>query len=121
MGFKDRKLLVNVQEFVKIGNRYQINGVDLSRAIFFWRKPTGMYDTIPKGDYTVTFESNNTYLTIIDGVEYAEVESIQVCYEFASLSSEYQVDFNVDINIVKDRYNELVKDVKEIFNYVKTN
>ncbi|MGL5057727.1 MAG: hypothetical protein ACRC6A_10230, partial [Fusobacteriaceae bacterium] len=45
----------------------------------------------------------------------------QVCYEFASLSSEYQVDFNVDINIVKDRYNELVKDVKEIFNYVKTN
>ena len=117
--FKDRKLLVVAREFEKVGTRYEINGIDLSKAVFFWRLPTEMYDVIPKGSYSITTENNVNYLNITDTVVYPNVERIQICYEFASISSEYQVDFNVDINILKDRYNEVVSDVKSLFNHVQ--
>ncbi|MGL5313720.1 MAG: hypothetical protein ACRC92_10770, partial [Peptostreptococcaceae bacterium] len=52
---------------------------------------------------------------------YANIERLQVCYEFASLSSTYDVDFNVDITTLKDRYNEAVADIKAIFGYVEKN
>lgn len=119
MNFKDRKLLLTVREFDKSGTKYEINGVDLGKAIFFWRLPTEMYDVIPKGSYNVTVEGNTTYLNITDTATFASVERLQICYEFASISSRYDVDFNVDANILKDRYNELVADVKAIFAHVQ--
>lgn len=119
--FKNRKLLVNIQEFDKSGTRYQINGVDLNKAIFFWRKSQEMYDVIPKGSYKIVEEGGNIYLEIIDVDIYAKIERLQVCYEFASLSSTYDVDFNVDITTLKDRYNEAVADIKAIYGYVEKN
>lgn len=119
--FKNHKLLVNVSEFDNTGSRYPINGIDLGKAVFFWRKEQEMYDTIPKGSYKVTVEGGNTYLDITDAHALADIERIQICYEFASISSEYEVDFNVDTTILKDRYNEAVKDIKAIYEYVKKN
>lgn len=121
--FKNRKLLINVKEFVKTpeSTMYNINGIDLAKAIFFWRLPMGMYDVIPLGFYEIVYEGDNVYLHIIDTTVYEKIESIQICYEFASISSTYDVDFNVDVNTLKDRYNEVVEDMKAIFNYVEKN
>ncbi|MGL5714329.1 MAG: hypothetical protein ACRCX2_15010 [Paraclostridium sp.] len=119
MSYKQNKLLRNIQEFDKVGDKYNINGIDLKQAIFFWRINQEMYDTIPKGSYTITTEGNNTFLNILD-VSF-NYEKIQICYEFASISSEYNVDFNVDVNILKDRYNDAVEDIKSLYSYIKSN
>lgn len=119
MIYKQNKLLRTVKEFERVGNKYNINGIDLNEAIFFWRISQQLYDVIPKGSYNITTEGNNTYLNITDTT--FNYERIQISYLFASISSEYEVDFNVDINILKDRYNEAVEDIKKIYAYVKSN
>ncbi|MGL5714945.1 MAG: hypothetical protein ACRCX2_18155, partial [Paraclostridium sp.] len=101
--------------------KYEINGVDLAKAVWFYRTPQEQYLVLPKGSYTITTEGANTYLLIHDQGIISTAERIQLCYEFASMSSEYQVDFGVDVNVLKDRYNELVDDVKSLFKYVQTN
>lgn len=110
-----------VREFDTVGDRYLINGIDLAEAIFFSRAPQGMYEPIPKGSYRIVNEGGNTYLEVIDNVLLAKSEKFQVVYQFASMSSTYEVDFNVDVDTLKNRYNEVVKDVKAIFAYVKSN
>lgn len=119
MTYKQNKLLRTVKEFERVGNKYNINGIDLNEAIFFWRISQQLYDVIPKGSYNITTEGNNTYLNITDTT--FNYERIQISYLFASISSEYEVDFNVDINILKNRYNEAVEDIKKIYAYVKSN
>ena len=122
MSFKNRKLIVNVREFTSISSgKYEINGVELDKAIWFYRNPTEQYLVLAKGSYTISVEGANVYLLIHDQTVIASAERIQLCYEFASISSEYQVDFGVDVNVLKDRYNELVDDVKALFKYVQTN
>lgn len=120
--YKNNKLITILLEFdKKNSNKFQINGIETSSAVFFAREPQQMYVPIPKGYYNVVDEGNSKYL-IITNEEYLEkIERIQVGELFASISSDYEVDFNVDINILKDRYNELVEDVKNLYSYVKSN
>lgn len=119
--FKKGKLITIIQEFLNTGNKYQINGIDVSSAVFFARKPQGQYEPIPKGNYSITQESNNQYLNITNTDYLGTIESIQIGIEFASVSSMYDIEFNVDINILKDKYNQLVTDVKNLFKYAKKN
>lgn len=118
--YKKGKLIQIVQEFDNEGDKYLINGIDTSHAILFARKKQGQYEPIPLGNYTITQEENNQYLNITNKEYLATIERVQIGIEFSSISSDYDVEFNVDINILKDKYNQLVEDVKNIFKYVKT-
>lgn len=121
MSYKQNKFLKIVKEFDVNGNDYIINGIDTNKAVFFWRTNQYEFDVIPLGSYSIVVEGANTILRISDTATLSEKERIQICYDFASISSEYEVDFNVDINVLKDNYNKAVKDIKNIYDYVKVN
>lgn len=122
--YKQGKLISLVKEFESIKGtyKYQINGIDTEKAVFFWRSPQQMFDNIPLGSYRIEESGIDKYLVILDTEKFDnEIERIQIGYEFVSISSEYEVDFNVDINILKDNYNKAVEDIKNLYMYIKNN
>lgn len=119
MNYKQNKIMLTIKEITVSGNKYQINGINKEEAVFFGRSKLEVFKEIPKGYYTVTEESNNTYLNITNAEYLATIEAIQICQEIDITSSKYEVSSNPDINILKDRYNELVEDVHNIITYVK--
>lgn len=119
MSYKQGKLINIIKEFDVDGSKYIINGIDTKNAIFFARRNQEMYEEIPLGNYTITTEENNTYLNIVNEEYLSTIERIQVGIEFSSISSKYEVDFNVDINVLTQNYNKVVDDVKNIFAYIK--
>lgn len=120
---KSRKLILTVKEFNKeIGvTDYNINGIDNVKALYFVRYPQGQFEDLPKGDYEVIQDSNNQILRIKNTELLNKAERFQVGYLFDFSSSKYEVEFGADVNILKDRYNELVDDVEELFKYIKEN
>lgn len=119
MNYKQNKIMLTVNEFVVSGNKYNINGIDTSKAVFFGRKQFETFKEMPKGYYTVTNESGNTYLNIVDETYLNSIETIQIALEIATTSSKYEVEFNPDINILTSKYNQLVDDVHNIISYLK--
>lgn len=100
-------------------NTYNINGVDLGRMKIFYIKPQGIAQDLAKGDYTVDTSNNQQNLIIQNDELLAQIETIQICYILDLTSTQYNVDFNVDINILKDNYNKLVTDTHELWEYIK--
>lgn len=121
MSQKKGKLLSIIQEFEVKGDKYNINGLDMSTMIVFARTKQYSFEPIPSGNYVIKTEQNIQYLIITNQEYLATIERIQICKEFATISSEYEVDFDVDISILKDRYNEAVQDIKNIYKYIQTN
>lgn len=62
MDYKSKKLIQIVREWLGNGeNKFEINGIDLSKAIFFFREKHKRFEPISKGNYRISNESNNTY------------------------------------------------------------
>ena len=119
---KKGKLLFIVQEFEKRDDRYNINGINRVKAKYFARFHQGQFEEIPLGNYRIAEQGNQVYLLITNQEYLAKVERLQVCYEFASISSDYEVELGeVDVNTLTNKYNQLVEDVKNLFKYVQTN
>ena len=116
--YKRQKIIKIVREIGYSGNKYQINGIVLTKAIFFIKKGKELFKLIANGDYTITTEGTNTFIvinnTILDGVL-----SLQIGYELNTLSGKYEVNSDPDINILKEKYNTLVDDFKNLWDYVQ--
>ena len=116
--YKRQKIIKIVREIGYSGNKYQINGIVLTKAIFFIKKGKELFKLIANGDYTITTEGTNTFIVInnaiLDGVL-----SLQIGYELNTLSGKYEVHSDPDINILKDKYNTLVDDFKNLWDYVQ--
>ena len=116
--YKRQKIIKIVREIGYSGNKYQINGIVLTKAIFFIKKGKELFKLIANGDYTITTEGTNTFIVInnaiLDGVL-----SLQIGYELNTLSGKYEVNSDPDINILKDKYNTLVDDFKNLWDYVQ--
>ena len=116
--YKRQKIIKIVREIGYSGNKYQINGIVLTKAIFFIKKGRELFKLIANGDYTITTEGTNTFIVInnaiLDGVL-----SLQIGYELNTLSGKYEVNSDPDINILKDKYNTLVDDFKNLWDYVQ--
>lgn len=116
--YKRQKIIKIVREIGYSGNKYQINGIVLTKAIFFIKKGRELFKLIANGDYTITTEGTNTFIVInnaiLDGVL-----SLQIGYELNTLSGKYEVHSDPDINILKDKYNTLVDDFKNLWDYVQ--
>ena len=82
------------------------------------KKGRELFKLIANGDYTITTEGTNTFIVInnaiLDGVL-----SLQIGYELNTLSGKYEVHSDPDINILKDKYNTLVDDFKNLWDYVQ--
>ena len=116
--YKRQKIIKIVREITYNGNKYQVNGTDLTKAIFFVKKSRELFKLVANGDFTITYEGTNTYLNINSAV-LANVISVQIGYELNTLSGKYEVSSDPDINILKDKYNALVDDFKNLWDYIQ--
>lgn len=117
---KKYKINKIVLEILKTSSgRYSINGIDLEKSKFLYREPQGMYIDLAHGDYTID-ESGGTKTLIITNSEInTKLESIQVAYVYDFTATKYETDFNVDINILKDRYNVLVENTELLWEEIR--
>lgn len=119
--FKNNKQIEIIKEMVKTSSdRYEINGIDLSKARFMWRKFQEAFQILSPGSYSIIQEAGNTFLKIDDTVLLGEAIEFQVIYVFDQESSQYIDDFP-DVSILKEKYNELQRDFTNLNRLLKSN
>ena len=118
MDYKTGKLLNIVRQFDKSNGKYEINGIDVGEAVFLYRKKSEMFMPIPKGNYNITKENNNTFLNVDNVINDKAVE-YQIVYETSIKSSEYK-DPYPELKILVQKYNEAVLDIFNISKSIKT-
>lgn len=120
--YKNNKILELKKEMVKVPNQtdYEINGIDTSRALFFYRKEKEKFKVIPRGSYTITEVASNKYLRITDSSLLSEALEFQVCYLFVKSSSSY-VDPFPELERLQEHYNELYSDFDNLLQQLQSN
>lgn len=119
MDYKTGKLITIVKQWLGNGlDKFEINGVDLSRTVFMYREKTRPFEPIPKGNYRITEEHNNKYLKIDEEIQRKAYE-YQIIYDDTLKGSTYDEDFP-ELSVLVEKYNTLVKDTKIIEEYLKT-
>lgn len=120
MIYKNNKILSKAKEILNDGTgSYNINGIDLSLATFFYRTLDRMFVVMAPGDYRIDTVGNNTMLVITNEDVKTKSEMFQICYAYNMTSSSYDPLGDPDINIIKDKYNQLFKDFQFLFEYVR--
>lgn len=119
MDFKTGKIIEIVREFLaNNGDRFEINGVDLSRAVFLYRMKNTSFEPIPKGNYSTKEESNILYLKVDDVIK-AKAYEYQIIYVSEMKAGKY-VETYPELKVLVSKYNDLVEDVTNIIKYAKT-
>ena len=118
MDYKTGKLLNVVRQFDKDSGKYEINGIDTGGAVFLYRREREIFIPIPRGNYNITKENNNTFLNVDNTINKEAIE-FQIVYETNITSSEYN-DPYPELKILVQKYNESVKDILNISKYLKT-
>ena len=117
--YKSGKIIEIVKEWLgENKNKFEINGVDLKKVVFFYREKTAKFEPIPKGNYRVVNENNSTYLIVDDEIA-AKAYEYQICYETSLIASRYDEDFP-ELPVLVGKYNDIVKDVENIILNLKT-
>lgn len=117
--YKQNKITLVIKEMANTGDTYEINGIDFKKAVFMWRKDRELYYPIPTSAYRVETTSNDANLVITDAEALKDVERLQIISVINDSSSKYEPLHKADIETLKNNYNELVDNFKELFNYVK--
>nr|WP_310787981.1 hypothetical protein [Fusobacterium nucleatum] len=119
MDFKTGKIIEIVREFLANGeDKFEINGVDLSKAVFMYRKRNTSFIPIPKGNYTTKLESNVLYLNIDDNIK-AKSYEYQIIYTTDMKSGKYLEEYP-ELKVLVSKYNDLIEDVTNIVKYAKS-
>lgn len=118
MSYKTGKLLNIVRQFDKTNGKYEINGVDTGVAVFLYRKEREIFQPIPRGNYNISRENNNTFLNVDTTIDTQAIE-YQIIYETDINSSEYKEAYP-ELKVLVQKYNEVAKDVSNINKYLKT-
>lgn len=87
-------------------DKYELNGINTDKAKFLYRDIYSTFREMNVGDYRIEKDSNTNYLKIINK-EILNKEKIQVILTYDFVPSTYEVEFNVDINTLNNKYNEL--------------
>ena len=119
MDFKTGKIIEIIKEFLaNSGDKFEINGIDLSKAVFMYRERNSSFIPIPKGDYTTSTENNGLYLNVTGDVKTKAYE-YQVIYTSDMKAGKYIEDYP-ELKVLVSKYNDLVEDVTNIIKYAKT-
>ena len=119
MDFKTGKIIEIVKEFLANGgNKFEINGVDLSKAVFMYRERNLSFIPIPRGNYSTNIENNNLYLNITGDV-IAKAYEYQVIYTSDMKAGKYLEEYP-ELKVLVSKYNDLVEDVTNIIKYTKS-
>ena len=115
---KEKKMPFIVKEINYSGNKYEINDIDLTKAVFYVRKKRELFKIVALGDYTISREGSNTYLVINTAI-LTDVLSIQIVYFVTQGSGKYETGGEPDINTFVSAYNKLIDDFKILWEYVQ--
>ena len=119
MDFKTGKTVEIVKEFLaNSGDKFEINGVDLSKAVFMYRERNTSFIPIPKGNYTTKLESNVLYLNIDDNIK-AKAYEYQIIYTPDMKAGKYLEEYP-ELKVLVSKYNDLIEDVTNIIKYAKS-
>lgn len=119
MDFKTGKTVEIVKEFLAgSGDKFEINGIDLSKAVFMYRERNSSFIPIPKGNYSTNTENNNLYLNITGDIIVKAYE-YQVIYTSDMKAGKYLEEYP-ELKVLVGKYNDLVEDVTNIIKYAKT-
>lgn len=119
MDFKTGKIIEIIKEFLAAGgDKFEINGIDLSKAVFMYRERNLNFIPIPKGNYTTSTENNSLYLNVIGDVKTKAYE-YQIIYTSDMKAGKYLEDYP-ELKVLVSKYNDLVEDVTNIIKYAKT-
>lgn len=113
--YKSDKVVEIIREFENTGNKYEVNGIDTSKATIFWRKENEKFQIVPKGSYT--YDSGNTYLVIQDEEILQNASKFQIVYIYEQSSSTYDEDFP-QLEILVNKYNQVINDLKDIYKFL---
>ncbi|WGM54793.1 putative neck appendage like protein [Fusobacterium phage vB_FnuS_FNU4] len=119
MDFKTGKTIEIIKEFLAAGgDKFEINGIDLSKAVFMYRERNSSFIPIPRGNYTTNNENNSLYLNVIGDVKTKAYE-YQVIYTSDMKAGKYLEEYP-ELKVLVNKYNDLVEDVTNIIKYIKT-
>ena len=119
MDFKTGKTVEIVKEFLaNSGDKFEINGVDLSKAVFMYRERNSSFIPIPRGNYTTSNENNGLYLNVIGDIKTKAYE-YQIIYTLDMKAGKY-LEETPELKVLVSKYNDLVEDVTNIIKYAKT-
>ena len=119
MDFKTGKTIEIIKEFLAAGgDKFEINGIDLSKAVFMYRERNSSFIPIPRGNYTTKLESNVLYLNIDDNIK-AKAYEYQVIYTSDMKAGKYLEEYP-ELKVLVSKYNDLVEDVTNIIKYAKS-
>ena len=118
MDFKTGKTIEIIKEFLADGgDKFEINGIDLSKAVFMYRERNSSFIPIPKGNYLTNIENNILYLNITGDV-IAKAYEYQVIYTSDMKAGKYLEEYP-ELKVLVSKYNDLVEDVTNIIKYTK--
>lgn len=119
MDFKTGKTIEIIKEFLAGGgDKFEINGIDLSKAVFMYRERNSSFIPIPKGNYTTKLESNVLYLNIDDNIK-AKAYEYQIIYTPDMKAGKYLEEYP-ELKVLVSKYNDLIEDVTNIIKYAKS-
>ena len=119
MDFKTGKTIEIIKEFLAGGgDKFEINGIDLSKAVFMYRERNSSFIPIPRGNYTTNTENNILYLNITGNV-IAKAYEYQVIYTSDMKAGKYLEEYP-ELKVLVSKYNDLVEDVTNIIKYTKS-
>lgn len=119
MDFKTGKTIEIIKEFLAGGgDRFEINGIDLSKAVFMYRERNSSFIPIPRGNYTTSTENNSLYLNVIGDVKTKAYEYQVICT--SDMKAGKYLEEYPELKVLVSKYNDLVEDVTNIVKYAKT-
>lgn len=119
MDFKTGKTIEIIKEFLAGGgDKFEINGIDLSKAVFMYRERNSSFIPIPRGNYTTSTENNSLYLNVIGDVKTKAYE-YQVIYTSDMKAGKYLEEYP-ELKVLVSKYNDLIEDVTNIIKYTKS-
>ena len=118
MQYKDGRIILPINEYSVSGDTYNLNGINLTYAVFFVREEKKKFRLLLPGEYQIKTVGSNVNLEIQSSVLTNKI-AVQVGYDYTRISSEYSVFGTPDIAILKDEYNKLAKDVNNLWEYIK--
>lgn len=119
MDFKTGKTIEIIKEFLADGgDKFEINGIDLSKSVFMYRERNSSFIPIPRGNYSTNIENNNLYLNITGDVKTKAYE-YQVIYTSDMKAGKYLEEYP-ELKVLVSKYNDLVEDVTNIIKYTKS-
>lgn len=88
---------------------YDITGVDLNKAQYFYKKPTESFTELNQADRTIITEGNQQTLRIKNQSLLDDIDFLQVAVKREDTSYEYNPNGSPSLDILIEAYNELVR------------